>query len=62
LRIDYLIARLKAEPQIRKYGNGALAQEAGFSTAQHFVTEFKKKTGMPPGYFVEQYDKSEMKR
>ena len=58
LRIDYLVARLKAEPQIRKYTNGALADEAGFSTAQHFVTAFRKKTGMPPGYFVEELKNS----
>ncbi|GGB64559.1 hypothetical protein GCM10007424_00570 [Flavobacterium suaedae] len=62
LRIDYLVGRLKAEPQIRKYTNGALADEAGFSTAQHFVTAFKKKTGMPPGYFVEEYEKKEGKK
>lgn len=57
LRIDYLVARLKEEPLLRKYTNGALASEAGFSTAQHFVTAFKKRAGMPPGYFVEELEK-----
>lgn len=57
LRIEYLVARLKEEPLLRKYTNSALASEAGFSTAQHFVTAFKKRTGMPPGYFTLSYEK-----
>lgn len=57
LRIDYIVQRLKAEPLLRRYTNGALAEEAGFSTAQHFVTAFKKRAGMPPGYFLENLDK-----
>lgn len=59
LRIDYLVDRLKAEPLLRRYTNGALAEESGFSTAQHFVTAFKKKAGISPGYFVEEYKKIE---
>jgi AraC-like DNA-binding protein len=57
LRIDYLVERLKAETLLRKYTNGALASEAGFSTAQHFVNAFKKRAGMPPGYFVDEFEK-----
>jgi AraC-like DNA-binding protein len=61
LRIDYLVARLKAEPVLRRYTNAALAGEAGFKTAQHFVKAFKKRTGMPPGYFVEEYERLQEK-
>ncbi|WP_159798937.1 helix-turn-helix domain-containing protein [Flavobacterium sp. MK4S-17] len=57
LRIDYIVERLKAEPLLRKYTNGALADEAGFSTAQHFTTAFKKRTEISPGYFVEEIKK-----
>ncbi len=57
LRVDYIVTKLNEEPKLRKYTNGALAEEAGFSTAQHFVTAFKKKAGMPPGYFIEELDK-----
>lgn len=57
LRVDYIVMKLKEEPKLRKYTNGALAEEAGFSTAQHFVTAFKKKAGMPPGYFVDGLNK-----
>lgn len=57
LRIDYLVDRLKAEPLLRRYTNGALAEESGFSTAQHFVTAFKKRTGISPGYFNDEYNK-----
>ena len=53
LRIDYIVERLKNESKLRQYTNAALAEEAGFSTAQHFTTAFKKKTGISPGYFVE---------
>ena len=57
LRVDYIVIKMKEDPKFRRYTNGALADEAGFSTAQHFVTAFKKKAGMPPGYFIEQYGK-----
>lgn len=57
LRIDYIVGRLKAELMLRRYTNGALAEEAGFSTAQHFTTAFKKKTKISPGFFVEELNK-----
>lgn len=59
MRVDYIVERLKAEPMLRRYTNGALADEAGFSTAQHFVTAFKKRTEISPGYFVEELEKRE---
>ena len=57
LRVDYIIDRLKNEHLLRNYTNGALADEAGFSTAQHFVTAFKKRAKLSPGYFVEELNK-----
>lgn len=57
LRIDYLVERLKNESLLRNYTNGALADEAGFSTAQHFTSTFKKRTKISPGYFVAELNK-----
>jgi AraC-like DNA-binding protein len=57
LRIDYLVERLKNESLLRNYTNGALADEAGFSTAQHFTAAFKKRTKISPGYFTEELNK-----
>lgn len=57
LRIDYLVQRLKNENLLRNYTNGALADEAGFSTAQHFTAAFKKRTKISPGYFTEELNK-----
>jgi AraC-like DNA-binding protein len=54
LRIDYIVERLKSEPRLRNYTNGALADESGFSTAQHFTTAFKKRARISPGYFMEE--------
>jgi len=60
LRIDYIVERLKAEPVLRRYSNGTLADEAGFSTTQHFITAFKKRAKITPGYFVKEFDKLEV--
>jgi tetratricopeptide (TPR) repeat protein len=57
LRIDYLVERLKNESLLRNYTNGALADEAGFSTAQQFTAAFKKRAKISPGYFVEELNK-----
>lgn len=52
LRIDYIIAQLKNDSKFRNYTIKALAEEAGFSTAQHFSKAFYAKTGIYPSYFV----------
>lgn len=57
LRIDYIVEVMKADTQVRRYNNGALADCAGFSTTQHFVTAFKKKTKISPGYFAQELEK-----
>jgi AraC-like DNA-binding protein len=60
MRVDYIVERLKTEPLLRRYTNGALADEAGFSTAQHFTTAFKKRTEISPGYFMEELEKRQL--
>jgi len=52
LRIDYIINLLKEEPQYRKYSNKALAEEAGFSTTQHFTNAFLKRAQISPSFFI----------
>ncbi len=52
LRIDYIINLLKEEPQYRKYNNKALAEEAGFSTTQHFTKAFLKRAQISPSFFI----------
>jgi len=52
LRIDYIVETLKTDPKARNYTIKALAEEAGFSTAQHFSKAFYARTGIYPSYFV----------
>jgi AraC-like DNA-binding protein len=59
LKVDYLINVLKNDKKIRNYTNKALADEAGFSSMQRFVTAFLAKTSMPPSYFVAELKKGE---
>jgi AraC-like DNA-binding protein len=57
LRIDYIVNLLKEEPRYRNYTMKALADEAGFNTAQHFSKAFFAKTGIYPSYFVNELNK-----
>ena len=52
LRIDYIVSQLKNDARFRNYTIKALAEEAGFSTAQHFSKAFFSRTGIYPSYFV----------
>lgn len=52
LRIDYIVNQLKHDNRFRNYTIKALAEEAGFSTAQHFSKAFFSRTGIYPSYFV----------
>jgi AraC-like DNA-binding protein len=52
LRIDYIVQVLKTDSKARNYTIKALAEEAGFSTAQHFSKAFFARTGIYPSYFV----------
>lgn len=57
LRIDYVVNLLKEEPKYRNYTIKALADEAGFSTPQHFSKAFFARTGIYPSYFVNELNK-----
>ena len=52
LKIEYIIRLLNTNTKFRKYTNKALADEAGFSTTQHFTRAFFKNTGISPTYFI----------
>lgn len=59
LRIDYIITQLKTDSKFRNYTIKALAEEAGFSTAQHFSKAFYAKTGIYPSYFVTELNREQ---
>lgn len=60
LRIDYIIAQLKNDSKFRNYTIKALAEEANFSTAQHFSKAFYAKTGIYPSYFVTELNREQI--
>jgi tetratricopeptide (TPR) repeat protein len=51
LKVDYIIELLKTDKHKRMYTHDALAEEAGFSTTQRFVSAFKASTKISPNYF-----------
>lgn len=59
LRIDYIVEVLKKDSKLRNYTMKALAEEAGFSTAQHFSKAFYAKTGIYPSYFVTELNREQ---
>lgn len=58
LKVEYIMNRLRENSKLRNYTNKALAEEAGFSTTQHFTRAFHKNTGISPTYFVQELKKS----
>ncbi|ALM47423.1 hypothetical protein AMR72_00040 [Flavobacterium psychrophilum] len=58
LRIAYIVQKLEQDPKLRNYTFTAIAEEAGFGTAQQFTDVFKKKMGMPFSYFLEELEKN----
>lgn len=54
LRIDNIIEQLKQNKNLRKYTIVALAEEAGFNTAESFSNAFYKRTGIKPSFFVKE--------
>lgn len=54
LRIDNIIEELKQNKSLRKYTIAALAEEAGFNTAESFSNAFFKRTGIKPSFFVKE--------
>ena len=60
LRIKYIRNKLITERSYRNYTIVALAEDAGFKTAQKFTTAFKKHTqGLMPRFFIEQIENSQ---
>jgi len=54
LRIDNIIEELKQNKNLRKYTIAALAEEAGFNTAESFSNAFYKRTEIKPSFFVKE--------
>ncbi|VXB14393.1 conserved hypothetical protein [Flavobacterium sp. 9AF] len=54
LRIDCIVQELKNNTSLRKYTISAIAEEAGFNTAESFSKAFFKKTGIKPSYFIKE--------
>ena len=59
LRIQYITQKLEKDKTIRKYTYTAIANEAGFGTAQQFTVVFKRIMGMPFSFFLEQLRKND---
>ncbi|MBB6371528.1 tetratricopeptide repeat protein [Chryseobacterium shigense] len=56
LRINYIVGKLKNEPQYRKYKINHLAEITGYSSHSAFSLEFKKITGIHPSAFIKALD------
>ena len=53
LRINYIIEKLKNEPEYLNYKISYLAEESGFASHSTFATVFKSITGIAPTVFIE---------
>jgi AraC-like DNA-binding protein len=53
LRINYIIEKLKTEPDFKNYKISYLADYCGFSAHSSFATVFKSITGISPVKFIE---------
>lgn len=53
LRINYIIEKLKNEPEYLNYKISYLAEESGFSSHSSFATVFKSITGIAPTVFID---------
>jgi len=60
LRINYIIEKLKNEPQYRKYKMASLADEVGFSSHSKFSKVFKKVTSLSPSLFIKYIDEENL--
>jgi AraC-like DNA-binding protein len=52
LRINYIVDRLKNDPNYLKYKISYLADQSGFSSHSRFTITFKKVTGVSPLVFI----------
>lgn len=52
LRIDYIISKLKSNPEYSTYKIAYLAEECGFSSHTTFIRIFTQHKGIPPSKFI----------
>jgi len=52
LRINYIVEKLKTDPNFVKYRISYLAENCGFASHSSFATVFKAITGLTPGKFI----------
>src|SRR5690606_15696837 len=52
IRISHMVRRLREEEKLRTYVIEAIAEEAGYKTAQSFTRAFYRQTGIYPSYFL----------
>jgi len=62
LRINYIIEKLKNDPQYRNYKMASLADEVGFSSHSKFTTVFKKVTSLSPSLFIKYLQEEPQKK
>lgn len=53
LRINFIVEKLKSDPNFRNYKISYLAETSGFSSHSSFATVFKSITGIAPITFIE---------
>lgn len=53
LRINFIIEKLKTDPNYMHYKISYLAEKSGFSSHSSFATVFKSITGIAPGTFID---------
>ncbi|MGC4128684.1 MAG: helix-turn-helix domain-containing protein [Bergeyella sp.] len=56
LRIEYLVNKLKTEPQYLKFKIANLAELVGFSTQSKFIEAFKKEMKTTPSIYIKSLD------
>lgn len=61
LRINYIIGKLKADPNYLNYKISYLADQSGFSSHSSFATVFKSITGIAPTTFIDLMQKENEK-
>lgn len=62
LRINYIINKLKNNPEYHTYKISYLAEECGYNSYSYFVNIFKQQTGLTPSKFIDYLKKEESKQ
>lgn len=61
LRIQHIIHVLNSDEKFRKYKISYISEYCGYSSREIFVAAFKRETGIPPSYFIENLNKADIK-